>query len=67
MSYTDSDKVILLHELETTNVSKCPHLLHWQPARLELIAELLTIGVAHSADILADARDVAFEVLPLLH
>ena len=64
LSFTDSDTVILQHKTETIHVSICPLLLNSQPA------EIVTSGVEHSADILADARDFAldaFEVLPLLH
>ena len=70
LSSTDSGYLILQQETETTQVTKCPPLLYSQPAGLGRLAELLTGDVEHSADILADVRDFAFdacEVLLLLH
>ena len=60
LSYADSDDVIVQQESETTHVSKFLLLLHSQPAKLGLHSELVTSGVEHSADILADARDFDF-------
>ena len=49
LSCTDSDNAILQHETETTHVSRCPHLLHSEPAALGLYSELPTNGVERSA------------------
>ena len=61
LSYTDSDNVILQQETQTTHVSLFQLLLSSQPFGLRLFVELLTSGVEHSADINADASDVAFD------
>ena len=69
-SFSDSDILILQQATEVTHVSKFQHLLHSQPVGLGLSVELLTRGVEHLADILADDHDFAFdafEVLSLLH
>ena len=71
LSFTDSDNVILRQERETTHVSILKTSFSTRNL-LDLVYffELLTSGVEHSADGLADARDFAFdvlEVLPLLH
>ena len=60
--------MILPQETETTLVSNCQLLLYSQPAGL--LVELVTSGVEHPDDMLANARDFAFdafELLPLLH
>ena len=70
LSYTDSDNVTPQKETETIHVSNVQLLLRSQRVELGLLIEVLTSGVEHPADILADARDFAydaFEVLPLLH
>ena len=55
----------LKQETETTHVSFFQLLLFSHPAVLRLLAELLTSGVDHSADIRAhvraDVRDFAFD------
>ena len=69
MSHADPNNVTLQQETETTHVLCFQLPLHSQPVGLELRIELLTSGVQHPADILADALDFAvdaFEVLPLL-
>ena len=38
-----------------------PLLVYSQPAGLGLLADLLTSGAEHPADILADARDFGFD------
>ena len=69
-STKDSDDAILLQETDTIHVSNSQLLLHLQPVGLGLLVELLTSGAEHPADVLANARDFAFnasEALPLLH
>ena len=60
LSFSDSEKVIRQQETETIHVSMFTLLLYLQPVGLGLLVQLLTSGVQHSADILADARDFAF-------
>ena len=70
LSYTDPDNVTLQQETETIHVSNVQLLLRSQRVELGLLIEVLTSGVEHPADILAHARDFAFDafdVLPLLH
>ena len=70
LSFTESDNVILQQATETIHASNFQHPLYSQPVGLGLLVEHLTSGAEHPTDILADARDLAFdafEVLPLLH
>ena len=56
LSYTDSDNVIIQQETETQYISQSFNfLLYSQAVAVGLLVELLTSGVEHPADILADA------------
>ena len=55
-----------VQSLIASHVSKFQTLLYSQTVRIGLLVELLTSGAEHRADILADARDFAFDAIDVL-